>query len=144
LARSEACVERLKWYGEQYEDGFFTIIDHDGGGRQYVGRFTSEVIPVETGNGTYDVQNLTFEETPRVPMVEYPSDWDHDSILFSVANDFGDQKLATNGAWTQATLASVPTITLGGIARATLPNTSTAATDSSCGSRKVRSSGSAT
>src|ERR1700739_2833464 len=51
LSRSEACVERLKWYYEQYEDGYFTIIDQDGGGRHYVGRFTSDVVPFGTGTG---------------------------------------------------------------------------------------------
>jgi hypothetical protein len=117
LSRSGACVERLKQYYEQYEDGFFTIIDHDGGGRHYVGRFTTEVIPVQTANDTFDVQSVTFEEMPKVPMVEYPSDWDHDSILFNVTNDFGDQKVATNGSWTQATLGATPAVTLGGIAR---------------------------
>jgi hypothetical protein len=117
LGRSEACVERLKWYYEQYEDGYFTIIDQDGGGREYVGRFTSEVVPVETGNNLYDVQNVTFEEMPSVPMRNYPSDWDHDSILFSVNSDRGDQKLATSGAWTFANLSAAPAVTLGGIAR---------------------------
>jgi hypothetical protein len=75
IGRTWACVQRLKWYYEQYEDGFFTIIDWDGGGRQYVGRFTSEVIPVETGNGMWDVQNVTFEEIPQQQMVAFPSDW---------------------------------------------------------------------
>lgn len=103
IGRSYACVQRLKWYYEQYEDGFFTIIDWDGGGRHYVGHFTSEVIPTETGNGMWDVQNVTFEEIPIVPMVKYPSDWDHDAITFYPANDYGDQKLATSGTWTATT-----------------------------------------
>ena len=115
--RSWACVQRLKWYFEQYEDGYFTIIDQDGGGRHFVGRFTATEFPlVEVGNGMWTVQNLQFEEMPRVPMVSYPSDWNHDSILFGVNNNFGDQKLATNGAWTQTAVA-VPTVTLGGIPR---------------------------
>jgi hypothetical protein len=101
IGRSYACVQRLKWYYEQYEDGFFTIIDWDGGGRHYVGHFTSEVAPVETGNGMWDVQNVTFEEIPIVAMEKYPSDWDHDSIRFYVLNDYGDQKVATSGTWTQ-------------------------------------------
>jgi len=105
--RSWACVQRLKRYYEQYEDGFFTIIDWDGGGRHYVGRFTSEVIPVETGNGIWDVQNVTFDEIPQQAMVEYPSDWDHDAVAFFVTNDFGDQKLAFNGAWTQTARTAV-------------------------------------
>src|SRR6266702_1271544 len=99
VSRSFACVQRLKWYQENYEDGYFTIIDHDGGGRHYVGRFTSEVNAVQTGNRKWDVQNLVFEELPRVPMIEYPDDWFHDAIRLYVQNDFGDQKLATSGVW---------------------------------------------
>jgi hypothetical protein len=123
LGRSWACVQRLRQYYEQYEDGFFTIIDHDGGGRNYVGRFTSEIVSTEKGNGTYDVQGVTFEEMPIVPMVTYPSDWDHESMLFTAFNDFGDQKLATSGAWTQAALSAAPQITLGGILRTALTKT---------------------
>jgi hypothetical protein len=116
LRRSWACVQRLKQYYEQYEDGYFTIIDHDGGGRHYVGRFTTEVDPVETGNGMWDVQNVMFEEMPQAPMVSYPSDWDHESIFVGLNNDRGDQKLAVSGAWTQGAIAA-PGITLGGILR---------------------------
>jgi hypothetical protein len=118
LTRSWACIQRLKQYYEQYEDGYFTIVDHDGGGRHYVGRFTTEVNPVEVGNGMWDAQNVTFEEMPQAPMVSYPSDWDHESILFGVNNDRGDQKLAVQGAWTQGAIAQ-PAITLGGLARGT-------------------------
>lgn len=121
LSRSEKCVQRLKQYAEQYEDGFFTIIDWDDPTeRQYVGRFTSEVAPVETGNGRYDVQNVIFEEMPMVPMLSYPSNWDWDSIFCGVNNDFGDQKLATQGTWSQGA-TTAPSITLGGFARTTLP-----------------------
>jgi len=102
IGRSWACVQRLKRYYEQYEDGFFTIVDWDGGGRHYVGRFTTEVSPVETGNGMWDVQNVTFEEMPKVAMEKYPGDWDNDAITFYPLNDFGDQKLATSGAWAQS------------------------------------------
>lgn len=115
--RSWLCVQRLKWYFEQYEDGYFTIIDQDGGGRHFVGRFTGSEFPlVEVGNSMWTVQGLQFEEMPRVPMVVYPSDWNHDSILFQVNNNFGDQKLATSGAWTETAIA-VPAVTLGGIVR---------------------------
>jgi hypothetical protein len=110
LGRTWACVQRLKWYYEQYGDGFFTIVDQDGGGRHYVGRFTTEVVPVETGNGMWDVQNVTFEEIPQQAMLEYPSDWADDAVAFFVNNDFGDQKLATysaTGAWAQTARTSV-------------------------------------
>lgn len=118
--RSWACVQRLKQYYEQYQDGFFTIVDWDGGGRNFVGRFTSDIAEVEVGNGTWAVEGVTFEEMPGVPMVTYPSDWNHESILFNVSNDFGDQKLATSGAWTLGAVAA-PQITLGGILRTSLP-----------------------
>jgi hypothetical protein len=100
ISRSWLCVQRLKWFYEQFEDGYFTIIDWDGGGRHYVGHFTSEVSPVPTSNGRWDVQGVTFEEIPTVPMKQYPSDWDHDSITVNVSNDYGDQKVALSGAWT--------------------------------------------
>jgi hypothetical protein len=100
IARSWLCVQRLKRYYEQYEDGFFTIIDWDGGGRHYVGRFTTEIVPTETANGKWDVQNVAFEEVPIVPMLQYPNDWDGDSIRLGVCNDFTDQKLSpTTGVW---------------------------------------------
>jgi hypothetical protein len=35
-------------------------------------------------------------QIPRVPMMQYPNDWDNDSVNFGVCNDFGDQKVATN------------------------------------------------
>jgi hypothetical protein len=96
LGRTWACIQRLKWYFEQYEDGLFTIVDWDGGGRQYVGRFTSEVVPTITANNKWDVQQVTFEEIPQQAMLEYPSDWAHDAVVFFINNDFGDQKLAFN------------------------------------------------
>jgi hypothetical protein len=110
LGRTWACVQRLKWYQEQYEDGFFTLIDWDGGGRQYVGRFTSDVTPTETANNKWDVQMVTFEEIPQQQMIEFPSDWANDAIAFFVNNDFSDQKLATyspSSAWAQTARTSV-------------------------------------
>jgi hypothetical protein len=122
LGRTWACVQRLKWYYEQYEDGYFTIKNWDAGGREYVGRFTSEPQEVETANNKWDVQGVTFEEMPQAPMMNYPSDWDHESILFNVTNNRGDMKLATSGAWTPVLLGTAPEITLGGILRTSLSN----------------------
>ncbi len=101
LNRSFKCVQRLKRFFEQYEDGFFTIIDWDGGGRHYVGRFTGNFPRVQLGNDRYQVQGLTFEEIPGVPMLEYPSDWDNDSVLLKPLNDFGDIQVGILGAWAQ-------------------------------------------
>jgi hypothetical protein len=102
-------VQKLKWYSEQYEvgEGFFTLIDWDGGGRHYVGCFTSAITPTPTANNKWDVQGVTFEEMPQQAMLEYPHDWAHDAVAFFVSNDFGDQKLATSGAWSQTVCASV-------------------------------------
>jgi hypothetical protein len=102
LGRTLAVALKLKWYYEQYEDGCFTFIDWDGSfglkGRHYVGRFTSEVTPVETENNRWDVQGVTFEEMPQTAMVQFPQDWDHEAITLMPFNDFGDQKLATLAA----------------------------------------------
>jgi|ERR1035437_356295 hypothetical protein len=106
FGRTWACVQRLKRYYEQYEDGFFTIVDWDGGGRQYVGRFTTEIVPTLTANNKWDVQNVTFEEIPQQQMVSFPSDW-ADAIALFVTNDFGDQKLAVSGSWTQTARTSI-------------------------------------
>lgn len=124
IGRTWACVQRLKYYYEQYEDGYFTIIDWDGGGRHFVGRFTGEFNVSETANNKWDVQNLLFEEAPQIAMVQYPSDWDHESVLFLPYNDDGDQKLAWSGAWAQVAGIAAPHITLGGTDRqASLPAT---------------------
>jgi hypothetical protein len=99
LNRSWPCIRRLKQFYEQYEDGFFTVIDHDGGGRHYVGRFTSSVSPVEVGNGQWSVENVTFEEMPIVPMLQYPNDFVNDAVWRYVLDDFGYQKVAASGTW---------------------------------------------
>lgn len=101
ISRSFLCAQRLKQFYEQYEDGFFTIIDHDGGGRHYVGHFIGEFPITQTGNDRFDVQGLTFEEIPGVPMIEYPSDWDHDAVALRPVNDYGDLMLSVSGVWAQ-------------------------------------------
>jgi hypothetical protein len=102
LGRTWNCVRRLKWFYEQFEDGYFTLIDWDGGARHYVGRFTTEVTPIETANNKWDVQNVQFEEIPQCAMLQYPNNWDEDSVWLYPANDFGDQKVATQGTWVLA------------------------------------------
>lgn len=102
LGRTYPCVQKLRWFYEQFEDGFFTVIDHDGAGRHYVGRFTTEVIAIETANNKWDVQQLQFEEIPESPMLQYPNDWVHDAVDLFTLNDFGDQKLCLSGTWALA------------------------------------------
>ena len=99
IDRNYACVQRVKQFSEQFEDGYFTIIDWDGGpqgeGRHFVGRFVTEVIPVETDFNKWSILNAEFEEVPTVPMVQYPGDWDNDAIWHYASNDFGQPKAAT-------------------------------------------------
>lgn len=101
IGRTRACVRRLKRFQEQFEYGYFTFIDHEGGGRHYVGRFTSSVKASPTSNNKYDVQNVTFEEVPTAPMLKYPTEWEADGVTFDVVNDYGDQIVATGGTWNQ-------------------------------------------
>lgn len=101
IGRSFKCTQRIKQFFEQYEDGFFTIIDHDGGGRHYVGHFTGRFPRVQRGNDLYDLRGLMFEEIPGVPMIEYPSDWDRDAVALRPVCDYGDLNLAVSGIWAQ-------------------------------------------
>ena len=93
-------ARKLKWYYEQYRDGFFTLIDHEGGGRHYVGRFSQPVEPSPTGNNRWSVQQVLFDEVPLAPMLNYPSDWNNDAIWRLLLNDFGNRMVAiVSGTW---------------------------------------------
>ena len=93
-------AQRLKWYYESYRDGLFTLIDHEGGGRHYVGRFSSPVEPIPTGHNRWTMQGVTFDEIPLSPMINYPSDWAHDAVWKLCTNDFGDRMIAAvQGTW---------------------------------------------
>jgi hypothetical protein len=102
--RSHASM--LKWYYESYKDGLFTYVDHEAGGREYVGRFSSPVEPVPTSHNHWTIQGVIFDEVPSATMMHYPSDWQHDAIWRLVLNDFGDRMVAAvSGTWTLATVA---------------------------------------
>jgi hypothetical protein len=119
--RTWPIIQRIKWYYEQYErGGVFTFKNHDAGGREYVGKFISISQETETANNKWNI-SAVFEEAPAAAMVNYPSDWDHDSVLFLVNNDWSEQQLATNdgGLWTETTVTTMPAITLGGRLRGT-------------------------
>jgi hypothetical protein len=114
--RTWATIQRVKWYYEQYErGGFFTFKNWDAGGREYVGKFTSISQETETMNARWNI-SAVFEEVPSAPMVNYPSDWDHDAVLLQVNSDWSEQQLAVKDAssWSEATTATLPAITLGG------------------------------
>jgi hypothetical protein len=112
IGLSNKCVRYIKQFYEQYEDDFFTIIDHDGGGRHYVGRFTGNWSDVETANDKYNIQNLTFEEVPSAPMLIYPFNWDRDSIVLRPFDGWGRSKVWLSGIWTTGSLGSNPAVTV--------------------------------
>lgn len=94
-------ARKLKWYYEQFRDGFFTLIDHEGGGREYVGRFSQPVEPTPTSHNHWSVQQVLFDEVPLAPMRNYPSDFAKDAIWRKLLNDFGDRMVAAvSGVWT--------------------------------------------
>ena len=99
-----ADARKLKWYYEQYRDGFFTLVDHEGGGRHYVGRFSQPVEPVPTSHNHWSVQQVLFDEVPLTPMLVYPNDWRRDAIWRLLLNDRGDRMTAAvSGTWTLTT-----------------------------------------
>lgn len=101
--KPRTAIDRLKWYYEQYRDGFFTYIDHEDGGRQYVGRFSAAVEPVPTAHGRWTVQGVTFDEIATAPMLKYPNRWDTDSVWRFAVNDFSQRMVAAqSGSWTLA------------------------------------------
>ncbi|MGO8759366.1 MAG: hypothetical protein ACLQG3_14700 [Terracidiphilus sp.] len=94
-------ARKLKWYYEQYRDGFFTIVDHEACGRHYVGRFSQPVEPIPTSHNHWSVQQVLFDEVPLAPMLIYPNDWNNDAIWRLLLNDFGDRMAAAvSGTWT--------------------------------------------
>lgn len=100
LNRSYLLTQRVKQFWEQHADGYFTLIDRDGGGHHYTGRFTGDFNRSPKGNDSWDINDLTFEEVPGAPMLQYPSDWQRDSITLYPFNDFGTQMLSTGqGIW---------------------------------------------
>ena len=80
LRRSQKTSDYLKQWAEQFEDDYFTIVDHDGGGRHYVGTFVGEMPCVEAGNDSYNMQGWKFVETPGAPMLQYPNLWEKWSV----------------------------------------------------------------
>ena len=97
--RPRAATDTLKQYYEQYRDGFFTFIDHEGGGRQYAGRFSTPVEPVPTAHEHWSVQQVLFDEVPGVAMLQYPNRWLRDAVWQMMVNDFGNVMVYMSGAW---------------------------------------------
>ena len=95
-------ARRVRNFYHDFKDGYFTYIDVDGGGRHYVGRFTSEPEEPHTANGKWSIQGVTFEEIPQARMLEYPADFDNDSHPLYVLDDALNPRVACmQGTWTQ-------------------------------------------
>lgn len=107
-SKMHADMKRLKWFYEQFRDGYFTIIDYEdtstdsGLPRHRVGRFLDPVEPVCAGNLWWQAVGIRFIEIPDVPMVQYPDDWSGDSIWRFTLNDFGELQPSVDdpGNWT--------------------------------------------
>jgi hypothetical protein len=100
IDRPFSTVQYLKRFFEQFQGGYFTLIDYDGCGRHHVGNFTSEPNAVETANGKYTIQGLTFEEAPQARMLTYPNDWANSSHWIFSVDDYLDPQVASQGTWT--------------------------------------------
>lgn len=97
--KSEDDILRLKWYYEQYRDGFFTLVDQEGSAkREYVGRFVTPVEPINVGHNRWAAQQVLFEEVPGAPMRSghYPSDWTRVAIWRFTLNDFDEVQPAVD------------------------------------------------
>ncbi len=101
INRSRATIDKLIQFAEQYEDGFFTVIDHDGGGRHYVGNFVGDMPRSQAGNDRFNVQGWTFVEIPGCPMLEYPANWSTWAIIHKPFDDYGAPRCATSANWTR-------------------------------------------
>lgn len=100
IDRPYSTVLYLKRFYEQFQGGYFTLIDRDGGYRHHVGNFTTAPDAVETANGKYTIQGLVFQECPQARMLNYPSDFDNSSHMIYSVDDYLDPLVATQGAWT--------------------------------------------
>jgi hypothetical protein len=83
-----AQVLRLKRFYEQFQNGYFTLINWDGCGRHHVGNFTTPPNEVETANGKWTIQGLTFEEAAQARMLRYPSDFMQASRVIYAVDDY--------------------------------------------------------
>ncbi len=106
----------IKRFYEQFQTGFFTVVDYDNEGRQHVGRFTAYADDTHTANLKFTIR-VTFEEIPGCPMQNYPSNWFHESHMIYPVDGWittqGTPNLlvATSGAgWTarQAPVVEYP------------------------------------
>lgn len=115
--RNLTVTERLKRFFEEFEQSFFTLIDHDLG-RHYVGRFEGGMPQTMDDNGRFSSTGWTFVEMPGAPMLEYPSDFDRWGITARPIDDWGDQATATTSTAANAWVQPPPVVGDDGVSRA--------------------------
>jgi hypothetical protein len=93
--RPLAQVHYIRTFYEKFQTGFFTLIDHDNGDRNHVGRFTSYPQDVETANNKYTI-TVTFEDMPTAPMTSYPLNFGVESHDLYVVDDWLNPLVATS------------------------------------------------
>lgn len=109
-------AERLIEFYHGFKAGYFTLIDQDWFGRQYVGRFMAQPNIVHTANAKYTCMGLLFEEMPQARMLTYPGlQFGHP---LNVVDDYLNPLAALmQGTWTiqisplaAATFTTAPTL----------------------------------
>ncbi len=104
INRSYECMQHVCKFAAQFEDEYCTIIDHDGGGRHYVGHFEGDLTPIQNSNDSYDLRDAKFVEDPGAPMLKYPNDWNRDGIVLNVSTVRGKMNAAISGTWNAGVL----------------------------------------
>ena len=100
--RPYSAARALKQLYEQNRGGAFIIIDHEAGGREYVGRFSTPVEPVPTMNKSWTIQSVQFDELPGIPMRHYPVSWDLDAVWLDAIDFLGNSQVTVTGTWIEA------------------------------------------
>ena len=105
--RPLSTARALKQFYEQNRGGAFIMVDHEGGGREYVGRFSTPVEPVPTRNASWTIQSVQFDELPLIPMRHYPLNWDADAVWMDPIDFDGNLQVTVVSAtpaspWTAA------------------------------------------
>jgi hypothetical protein len=95
--RPIAQVLYIRRFYEQFQNGFFTLIDYDNDDRNHVGNFTAYQDDTETANNKYTIR-VTFTEMPGALALTGPSDWANSSRYIHVVDDWMKWMVATQGA----------------------------------------------
>ena len=118
--RPWTCIQRVRRFYEEFKHGYFTFIDWEGGGREYVGRITTMPSETRTRNGVFSLAGVVFTEIPNCPMRAYPTDWEGDGVWLSPIDGWGKLQVAVDGAWTKVQRqfgdTSVTTVDSAGVA----------------------------